>query len=63
MPTTEQLQKTDYDVILIAIKNSGKAAEIRQAFEKLGVDKEKILWFEQPEVYWKYAEAEGLLGE
>lgn len=63
MPTAECLRGLDFDAILIAIKNPGKAAEVKASFEKLGVTEEKILWFEQPEVYWKYAEAEGLLDE
>lgn len=63
IPTAEQLKELDYDAVLIAIKNPGKAAEIKRSFEELGVPTEKILWFKQPEVYWKYAEAEGLLDE
>lgn len=63
IPTAEQLKELDYDAVLIAIKNPGKAAEIKRSFEELGVPSEKILWFKQPEVYWKYAEAEGLLDE
>ena len=32
-------------------------------FMGLTLEKEKIFWFKQPEVYWKYAEAEGWLDD
>lgn len=61
MPGAEQLQVIEFDFVLIAIKNPGKAEKIKEQFEALGVRTEHILWFSQPEVYWKYAKAEGLL--
>lgn len=51
----------DYDYIVITIKNKRKADEVRQQLIKEGIKAEKILWFEQKEIYWKFAEAEGLL--
>lgn len=61
MPSVEQLQELSFDCLVITIKNRGKAQQVKAQFIQLGVAPEKILWFEQPEVYWKYAEAEGLL--
>lgn len=63
MPTKESLLTLEFDYILIAIKNKGQAQQIKEEFTELGVKAEKILWFDQPEVYWKYAEAEGWLDE
>lgn len=56
----ECLEDLKYDYIVITIKNPAKASEVRFKLEEL-VSKEKILWFEQPEIFWKYAEADGLL--
>lgn len=56
----ECLEDLEYDYIVITIKNPTKASEVRFKLEEL-VSKEKILWFEQPEIFWKYAEADGLL--
>ena len=63
MPTREELATLQYDILLIAVKNPGKAEDLREIFIDLGVEKEKIFWFEQSEVYWKYAEAEGWLDD
>lgn len=57
----EILQEAEYDHIVITIKNPGKAAEVRERLIQDGVEEEKILWFEQKEIFWKYAEADGLL--
>lgn len=59
----EMLKKWNYDYILITIKNSGKAEQVKKQLEELGIVPEKILWFEQKELFWRYAEAEGLLKE
>lgn len=63
LPGREELNTYDYDYILITIKNRFKADSIRNEFISLGVEEKKILWFEQPEFYWKYAKAQGLLEE
>lgn len=55
------LKSLDYDYIVITIKNPAKAEQIRQQLEGLEIAPEKILWFEQRELFWRYAEAEGLL--
>ena len=57
----ETLSSTEYDYIVITIKNPAKAEEIRKKLEDLGVEPSSILWFSQRELFWKYAEAEGLL--
>lgn len=51
----------DYDYIVITIKNAAKEQEVRKKLKDLGISDEKILWFEQSEFFWKYAQAEGLL--
>lgn len=55
------LTRMEYDCIVITIKNAGKAEEVRERLKALGVENSRILWFEQKELFWKYAEAEGLL--
>lgn len=57
-----RLDPAGYDYIVITIKNPGKASGIRERLEEAGIEARKILWFEQRELFWKYAEAEGLLG-
>ena len=55
----EDLPQTGYDVLVITIKNPGKAQEVRRQLEGIGIPGHKILWFEQKEIYWKYAEVNG----
>lgn len=55
------LSSMSYDYIVITVKNPRKAGQIREELEGLGVEPAKILWFEQRELFWRYAEAEGLL--
>lgn len=50
-----------FDYIVITIKNRGKAMQIKEKILSYGIADEKVLWREQPEAYWKYIEAEGLL--
>lgn len=57
------LEKWSYDYIVITIKNAGKAKQVKAKLEELGIAPKKILWFEQKELFWRYAEAEGLLKE
>lgn len=56
----EKLKNMDYEYILITIKNPKKAEEVKKKLLEY-VKEDKILWFEQRELYWKYAEADGLL--
>ncbi len=57
----KKLKNMDYDYIVIVIKNRGKAEAVRNMLLYRGISDENIIWKEQPEVYWKYMEAEGLL--
>ncbi len=57
----DDLEGMVYDYIVITIKNHDKAEEIRARLEKMNVPGEKILWFEQKELFWRYAQTEGLL--
>lgn len=57
----DTLKEIQYDFIVITIKNCDKALQVRTQLEKLGVVAKKILWFEQKELFWRYAEKEGLL--
>ena len=59
----EKLSQMDYDYIVITTKNPGKASQVREQLEQLGAASDRILWFEQREFFWKYAQAEGLLRE
>ena len=50
-----------YDYVVITIKNKRKAETVKSLLIQDGMDSDKILWFEQKEIYWKFLEAEGLL--
>ena len=58
--SVDKLNELEYDYVVITIKNPTKANEVREKLAKI-VPMEKILWFEQPEIFWKYAEVDGLL--
>lgn len=57
------LQTLEFDYLIITTKNRLKADKIRKQIEDLGISPNKILWFEQREIFWKYMEADGLLGD
>ncbi len=50
----------EYDFVVITYKYEPKAQEVRRMLEDAGVSGDKILWFEQKEVFWKYAQDAGL---
>lgn len=56
------LENLSYDYIVITIKNPKKALEVRKELQEF-VNKDKILWFSQEEIFWRFAEAEGLLSK
>lgn len=60
--TRETFLREDYDIILITVKNYEKSVEIREDLVDGGIPNEKIRWYEQKEIYWKYAESNGWLG-
>lgn len=55
----EDLAGIDYDYILITVKNKVKSAEIKRELAGRGVPENKLLWFEQQEIFWDFAEADG----
>lgn len=50
----------DYDYIVITIKNSQKAQEVKDSLKKLEVAEERILWFDQTEFFWRFVRADGV---
>ena len=56
-----ELKEESYDLIVITIKNEIKANEIKKELIKLGIPNEKIKWFDEKEIFWRFAEADGLL--
>ena len=58
----EELPPAEYDVVVITIKNAAKACEVKRQLEETGVPEHKIRWFEQKEIYWKYAKVNGWIG-
>lgn len=44
---------------LLTVKNEHKAISMKDELLKLGISGEKVLWYEQKEVYWKFADANG----
>lgn len=51
----------DYDVVLIAIKNKEKAKSVMDELVSNGIAKERIHWFDQTEIFWKFAKANGFI--
>ena len=56
----DKLSVLEYDYVVITIKNPAKAKEVREKLKEF-TSEDKILWFKQEEIYWKYIEAAGLL--
>ena len=56
----DRLSGWDYDYVVITIKDKGKALSVKSELMESGINESKIIWQEQPELYWKYIEAEGL---
>lgn len=53
----------DYDILVITVKNEKFANSIRERLIAMGIPAKKILWFRQDEIFWRFAEADGLLAE
>lgn len=51
----------EYDCIVITIKNPQKAQEVKEDLENLGIASDKIFWFDQTELFWRFARADGPL--
>lgn len=58
----ESLPQAGYDTVVVTIKNPVKAQEVKRQLAKIGIPENRILWFEQKEIYWKYAEVNGWIG-
>lgn len=56
----QKIAASDFDYIVITIKNREKAMKIREELLGRKIKEEKIIWCEQPEGYWKYIDAENL---
>lgn len=63
LKSPHKLDEMVYDYIVITIKNLNKAKSIKTQLMQIGVPEEKILWFRQDDVFWKYAEADGIVPE
>lgn len=57
----QKIADSEFDYIVITIKNREKAMQVRQGLLEQKIREERIIWCEQPEGYWKYIDAEGLL--
>lgn len=55
----DELKCWNYDIVLITIKNKEKAAKVIEELEKMGISREKVRWYEQKEIFWKYAKVNG----
>ena len=55
----EKLRQWEYDIVLITVKNPEKAAAIKKELVEAGVSEKKIRWYEQKEIFWKYAKVNG----
>lgn len=51
----------EFDAVVITIKNPGKAEEVCKRLCEIGIEQSKIYHFEQKELFWRFAEADGLL--
>lgn len=55
----DELRQWEYDIVLITVKNREKATAIKKELEEAGILEEKIRWYEQKEIFWKYAKVNG----
>lgn len=51
----------EFDVVVITIKNPDKAKEVRNRLCEIGIEPSRIYHFNQKELFWKFAEADGIL--
>ena len=59
--SVEKLEQQQYDYIVLVVKNPERAKLEKEFLKSIGIPKEKICWFEQKEVFWRFAEANGYL--
>ena len=48
---------------MITIKNPQKAGDVREDLIKLDIAEDKILWFDQTEFFWRFAQADGPMSD
>ena len=53
----------EYDMLVITVKNKNVADNVKERLLVAGIPAKKILWFRQDEIFWRFAEADGLLTE
>lgn len=53
------LKNSVYDYVVVTIKNKSKAADIQKQLVEDGIPVDKIKWFDQTEIFWRFAEANG----
>lgn len=51
----------EFDFVVITIKNPDNAKEIFSKLSELGIEPSRILHFVQEEIFWRFAEADGIL--
>ena len=54
------VSKYEFDYVVITYKYLPKVEEIKKELVERGIEENKILWFEQKEIFWKYAKDAGL---
>ena len=59
----DTLRDMDYDYLVVTIKDQKKALSIRKELVEDGIKESKICWFPQDEIFWRFAEADGLLAQ
>lgn len=57
----EEWKGLQFDVIVITLKNVPQAQKVRRRLLEAGIEQERIYHFEQKELFWRFAEADGLL--
>lgn len=58
----EKLLTQSYDVLVITVKDSSAANKIKERLVSVGIEEGSMRWFEQKEIFWKFAQADGLVG-
>ena len=58
----EKLCEMEYDYIVVTIKNPMKAQEIKEKLLEYA-EPEKIKWFRQDDIFWRFVESEGILSK
>lgn len=57
----EKWMELEFDLVVITIKNTSKAKEVHDRLCELGIEPERIRYFDQKELFWRFAKADGIL--